>query len=150
MQVEYNPFSLEIEENGLLAACRELGVAVVCYSPLGRGLLTGQLKSPDDFTEGDIRRFLPRFTAENFPRNLEIVDILKRIARGKGIDMSTLTLAWLLFQGSDIIPIPGTTKTANLDSNILALTNPLTAQENKAIRDVVSAAAVSGERYHAA
>ena len=150
VQIEYNPFSLEIEQNGLLAACRELGVAVFCYAPLGRGFLTGQLKSPDDFPEGDIRRFLPRFSAENFPKNLKIVDSLGEIAKAKGVGVSTLAIAWLLAQGQDIIPIPGTTKSNNLDTNIQALTLTLTEEEKKKIRDVVEAAGVSGGRYHAA
>jgi hypothetical protein len=150
VQVEYNPFSLDIEQNGLLAACRELGVAVVCYAPLGRGFLTGQLKSPDDFPEGDVRRFLPRFSHENFPKNLKIVEAVEEIAKSKGINTSTLALAWLLAQGDDIIPIPGTTKPKNLDANIQALSVTLTPEENKEIRDVVEAAGVSGGRYHAA
>ncbi|KAJ5985836.1 hypothetical protein N7522_013032 [Penicillium canescens] len=150
VQIEYNPFSLDIEHNGLLAACRELGVAVICYAPLGRGFLTGQLKSPDDFPEGDIRRFLPRFSPENFTKNLKIVDALEVIAESKGVSISALALAWLLAQGDDIIPIPGTTKPTNLDTNIRALSVTLTPEENKRIRDVVEAAGVSGGRYHAA
>ncbi|KAJ5460294.1 uncharacterized protein N7458_001846 [Penicillium daleae] len=150
VQIEYNPFSLDIEQNGLLTACRELGVAVVCYAPLGRGFLTGQIKSPDDFPEGDIRRFLPRFSPENFPRNLKIVDALADIARAKGVSVSTLTLAWLLAQGEDIIPIPGTTKTKNLDTNVQALSITLAPEENRRIRELVEAARVSGGRYHAA
>lgn len=150
VQIEYNPFSLDIEQNGLLAACRELSVAVVCYAPLGRGFLTGQLKSPDDFPEGDIRRFLPRFSPENFTKNLKIVDAVEQIAKSKGVSTSALALAWLLAQGDDIIPIPGTTKTKNLDTNIQSLSVTLTPEENKQIRDVVEAAGVSGGRYHAA
>ena len=150
VQIEYNPFSLDIEQNGLLTACRELGVAVVCYAPLGRGFLTGQIKSPNDFPEGDIRRFLPRFSEENFPRNLKIVDALADIARDKGVSVSTLTLAWLLAQGEDIIPIPGTTKTKNLDINVQALSITLAPEENRRIRELVEAAGVSGGRYHAA
>jgi aryl-alcohol dehydrogenase-like predicted oxidoreductase len=150
VQIEYNPFSLDIEQNGLLAACRELGVAVVCYAPLGRGFLTGQLKSSNDFPEGDIRRFLPRFSPENFPKNLKIVEALEAMAKSKDVNVSTLALAWLLAQGDDIVPIPGTTKPRNLDTNILALSVTLTTEENKKIRDVVEVAGVSGGRYHAA
>lgn len=134
----------------MLAACRELGVAVVCYAPLGRGFLTGQLKSPDDFPEGDIRRFLPRFSPENFPKNLEIVNAIERIAKPKGVSVSALALGWLLAQGNDIIPIPGTTKPKNLDTNIQALSVTLTPEEVKQIRDLVEAAGISGGRYHAA
>jgi aryl-alcohol dehydrogenase-like predicted oxidoreductase len=150
VQIEYNPFSLDIEQNGLLTACRELGVAVVCYAPLGRGFLTAHIKSPDDFPEGDIRRLLPRFSPENFPRNLKIVDALEDIARAKGVSVSALTLAWLLAQGDDIIPIPGTTKPKNLDTNIQALSITLAPEENRRIREVVEAAGVSGGRYHTA
>lgn len=150
VQIEYNPFSLDIEQNGLLEACRELGVAVVCYSPLGRGFLTGQFRSPDDFPEGDIRRFLPRFSPENFPKNLKIVEAFEEIARAKNVKVGSLSLAWLLSQGNDIIPIPGTTKPANLDANIEALSITVTTEENAKIRAVVEAADVAGGRYHAA
>jgi len=150
VQIEYNPFSLDIEQNGLLEACRELGVAVVCYSPLGRGFLTGQFRSPDDFPEGDIRRFLPRFSPENFAKNLKIVEAFEEIARAKNVKVGSLALAWLLSQGNDIIPIPGTTKPANLDANIEALSITVTTEENAKIRAVVEAAGVAGGRYHAA
>lgn len=123
---------------------------MVCYAPLGRGFLTGQIKSPKDFPEGDIRRFLPRFSSENFPKNLKIIESLQEIAQSKGVEVSTLTLAWLLAQGGDIIPIPGTTKQHNLDLNIQALSLELTTEESEKIRDVVEAAGVSGGRYHAA
>ncbi|KIN03311.1 hypothetical protein OIDMADRAFT_102006 [Oidiodendron maius Zn] len=150
VQIEYNPFSLDIEQNGLLAACRELGVAVVCYAPLGRGFLTGHFKSPDDFPEGDLRRLLPRFSKDNFPKNLKVVEAFEKIAQSKGVNVGALALAWLLAQGDDIIPIPGTTKPRNLDTNISALSITLTPEENAKIRTVVETAGVSGERYHAA
>jgi aryl-alcohol dehydrogenase-like predicted oxidoreductase len=141
---------LDIEQNGLLDACRELGVAVVCYAPLGRGFLTGHFKSADDFPEGDIRRLLPRFSKDNFPNNLKVVEAFEEIARSKGANVSALTLAWLLAQGDDIIPIPGTTKPRNLETNIQALSITLTPEENAKIRAVVETAGVSGERYHVA
>jgi aryl-alcohol dehydrogenase-like predicted oxidoreductase len=150
VQIEYNPFSLDIEQNGLLAACRKLGVAVVCYAPLGRGFLTGHFMSPDDFPEGDVRRLLPRFSKENFPKNLAVVQAFEEIAQSKGVNVSSLALAWLLAQGDDIIPIPGTTKPKNLDINIQALSITLTPKENAQIRNVVETAGVAGERYHAA
>lgn len=116
--VEYSPFSTEIEDPkiGLLQACRELGVAVVAYSPLSRGLLSGQIRSPDDFEPGGVRRFYPRFSAENFPRNRVVVEALERIAAARGkkggkeggrCSAGQLALAWLLSQGDDIFPIPG-------------------------------------------
>ena len=106
VQLEYSPFSMDIEtpEIDLLKTCRELGVATVAYSPLGRGFLTGSLRSPDDFGEGDFRSFAPRFSKENFHKNLELVDGLKEIADKKGCTTSQLVLAWLMVQGDDIIP----------------------------------------------
>lgn len=125
-------------------------MAVVCYAPLGRGFLTGQFKSPDDFPEGDIRRFLPRFSKDNFPKNLKVVEAFEEIAQSKGVNVGALALAWLLDQGDDIIPIPGTTKPKNLDTNISALSITLTPEENAKIRAVVETAGVSGGRYHVA
>lgn len=101
VQIEYSPFSLDIESEqiGLLKTCRELGVAVVAYSPIGRGMITGAIKSPDDFEDGDFRKMAPRFSKENFPKNLELVDGMKKLADKKGCTPSQLTLAWLLAQG---------------------------------------------------
>jgi len=108
LQVEYSPFALDIEhpDIGLLNTCRELGIAIVAYSPLGRGFLTGQLKSPDDFEDGDFRKHAPRYSKENFPKNLELVKSLETRAKAKGCTSGQLSLAWLLAQGHDIIPIP--------------------------------------------
>ncbi len=108
VEVEYSPFSLEIESDqiNLLSTCRELGVAVVAYSPLGRGIMTGRYKSPDDFEQGDGRRYMPRFSAVNFPKNLAIVNEFIALSKKKSCTPSQLTLAWLLKQGQDIIPIP--------------------------------------------
>ncbi len=149
VQIEYSPFSLDIEspQVNLLATCRELGVAVVAYSPLGRGFVTGQYKSPDDFEEGDFRRFAPRFSAENFPKNLKLVDEIVRLAGQKGCTPSQLTLAWLLAQGEDIIPIPGTTKVKYLEENVRALEVRLTEREVGDIRRAVEGAEVHGSRY---
>ena len=109
VQIEYSPFTMDIEDPqiALLQTCRELGVATVAYSPLGRGMLTGQYRSNKDFEEGDWRRVAPRFSDENFPKNLQLVDKLGAIAKGKGCTTGQLTLAWLLAQGEDIFPIPG-------------------------------------------
>jgi aryl-alcohol dehydrogenase-like predicted oxidoreductase len=108
VEVEYSPFALDVESatTDLLATCRELGVAVIAYSPLGRGMLTGRYRSADDFEEGDGRRFFPRFSAENFPRNLKLVDELKGLAERKDCAPGQLSLAWLLAQGEDVFPIP--------------------------------------------
>jgi aryl-alcohol dehydrogenase-like predicted oxidoreductase len=149
VQIEYSPFSLDIErdEIGLLKTCRELGVAIVCYSPLGRGVLGGQIKSPDDFEATDFRRMLPRFSKENFPKNLKLVDQLNTIAKKKGYTSGQLTLAWILAQGNDFIVIPGTSKVKNLEENAGAAQIKLNKEEIKEIRDACEKADVVGERY---
>jgi aryl-alcohol dehydrogenase-like predicted oxidoreductase len=108
VQLEYSPFALEIEspQIDLLRTCRELGVTVVAYSPLGRGFLTGQLRSPSDFEAGDFRKYAPRYSEENFPKNLELVTQIEAFAGKKGCTPGQLSLAWLLAQGDDVIPIP--------------------------------------------
>ena len=110
---ERRPFSLEIEsdEIKLMNTCRELGVAIVAYSPIGRGMLGGQIRSPQDFGEGDFRKFAPRFSEENFPKNLQLVDRITEIANKKGITPSQLTLAWILAQGDDFFPVRTTEST---------------------------------------
>lgn len=149
VEVEYSPFSLEIESEqiNLLKTCRELGVAVVAYSPLGRGLMTGQFKSRDDLDEKDVRRMMPRFSPENFPKNLKLVEDLERIAEKKGCTSGQLTLAWLMAQGDDIFPIPGTKKVSRLEENLAALKVVLTKDEIQEVRSVVDAAEVHGGRY---
>lgn len=149
VQIEYSPFTMDIEDPqiGLLAACRELGVATVAYSPLGRGFLTGALKSPDDFEEGDFRRFAPRFSKENFPKNLKLVETVKKIADEKGCTPGQLVLAFLLAQGDDIIPIPGTTKEKNFDENVGSLKVTVTKEDDQQIRKAISEAEVHGGRY---
>ncbi|CAF3387670.1 unnamed protein product, partial [Rotaria sp. Silwood2] len=136
VQIEYSPFSLEIEHEdiGLLKTCRELGVAIVCYSPLGRGILTGQIKSPDDLEQDDFRKHLPRFSKENFDKNLQLVDKLTSLAKKKGCTVGQLTLAWILAQGDDFIPIPGTTKIKNLEENVAAAQILLSKDEINEIR----------------
>ncbi|KAF1849945.1 Aldo/keto reductase [Cucurbitaria berberidis CBS 394.84] len=149
VQVEYSPFAMEIESKqiDLLKTCRELGVAVVAYSPLSRGMLTGALKGPEDFEEGDFRSFVPRFSAENFPKNLKLVSRITEFAEKKGATPSQLTLAWLLAQGHDIFPIPGTTKASRLEENLGSLKVELNSEEEAAIRKAVEEAEVGGQRY---
>lgn len=108
VQMEYSPFALDIEraDVDLLRTCRELGVAVVAYSPLGRGFLTGQLKSPDDFDDTDFRKNAPRYSKENWSNNMKLVELLKSMAAQKGCTPGQLSLAWIMDQGNDIIPIP--------------------------------------------
>jgi len=147
-QIEYSPFSLDIEkpETGLLQTCRELGIATVAYSPLGRGMLTGQYQSIDDFDENDFRRSIPRFSRENFSRNLQLVDALKAIADEKGCTSGQLSLAWLINQGDDIFPIPGTKRIKYLEENMGALNVVLTPEEDKLIRQAIERAEVYGTR----
>ncbi|KAK9446409.1 NADP-dependent oxidoreductase domain-containing protein [Limtongia smithiae] len=146
VQIEYSPFSLDGEQNGLIAAAKELGVAVVAYSPLSRGMLTGQYTSPEDFPEGDYRRAAPRFSKENFPNNLKLVDAIKAIAAKKGATVGQVTLAWLISLGA--LPIPGTTKIARLEENVKAAFLELTEEEKAEIRTLVDGATIHGERYH--
>lgn len=149
VQIEYSPFSLDIEHDdiGLLKTCRELGITIFCYSPLGRGILTGRIRSPDDFEEGDFRKFCPRFSKENFPKNLQLVDTLSALAKKKACTTGQLTLAWILAQGNDFIPIPGTTKVKNLEENAAAAQIKLSKDEEAEIRKACENADIAGERY---
>ncbi|EIN08892.1 Aldo/keto reductase [Punctularia strigosozonata HHB-11173 SS5] len=150
LQVEYSPFDLSLEspQLGLLKTARELGVTIVAYSPLGRGLLTGAIKSPDDLAPDDSRRWLPRFSKENFPNVLKLVDGLNAIAAKHGATSGQVALAWLLAQGDDVIPIPGTTKVKNLEDNLGALSVQLSPEESKEIRDAAEKLeAIQGPRY---
>ena len=149
MQVEYSPFSTDIEDPkiGLLETCRDLGVAIVAYSPLGQGFISGQMRSPDNFDADDVRRTLPRFSTENLPKNLKLVDQIVELAAKKGCTSGQLTLAWLMAQGNDIIPIPGTKKLKYFEDNMGALDVNLTEEENLEIRKAIMATEVSGNRY---
>jgi len=148
VQIEYSLFSLDIEreEIGLKKACEELGVAIVAYSPLGRGLLTGQYKSRKDFLEGDNRLNHPRFSEENFSKNLELVYKVEKLAEKKGVTPGQLALAWLLKQGKNVISIPGTRQIKYLEENVGALKVELTDEETKYIRETAEKAEVFGER----
>lgn len=149
VQMEYSPFALEIEspQYKLLETARELGVAVVAYSPLGRGFLSGAITSPDDFEEGDFRRYAPRYNEENFPKNFVLVEKIKEIAEKKNVTPSQLTLAWLLAQGLDIFPIPGTTKIDRLKENLDCLDIQLSSTEQATVRAACDAVEISGARY---
>ncbi|KAK6223038.1 aldo/keto reductase [Colletotrichum tabaci] len=150
VQVEYNPWSLEIEGaagTNLLQTCRELGVTVFAYSPLGRGIMTGRFRSVDDFDEEDVRRKLPRYAGDNFRKNTELVDKFAAIGKERhGCTAGQLTLAWLLAQGEDVIPIPGTKRVEFLEENIGALKVALGKEEEKELRRLVDEADVQGER----
>jgi aryl-alcohol dehydrogenase-like predicted oxidoreductase len=150
VQVEYSPFTLDIEDEqvGLLKAARELGITIVAYSPLGRGLLTGQFKSPDDFEENDFRRAIPRYSKENFPKILKLAEGLKRIGEKYGATAGQVALAWLLAQGDDIIPIPGTKKIKYLEENLVAAKIQLTPTDLNDVRAEAKMADTSnGPRY---
>ncbi|KAK1765421.1 alcohol dehydrogenase, partial [Phialemonium atrogriseum] len=146
-QVEYSPWELAVERGGVLATCRELGVTVVCYSPLGRGFLTGALTSRDDLAEGDFRSGLPRFEEGNFGRNLGFVERLREKAAGKGCTPAQLCLAWLVAQGGDVVVIPGTKRVGYLEENVGAAEVVLSEEEVREIRAEVDAADVVGEPY---
>lgn len=149
VQIEYSPFSLDIESEqiGLLKTARELGVAIVAYSPIGRGMLGGQIRSPDDFEEGDFRKWAPRFSAENFPKNLKLVDRITELAKKKNATASQLTLAWILAQGDDFFPIPGTTSLARIEENVGSLKIKLSKEEEAEIRKACQEAEPAGSRY---
>ena len=147
LQSEYSLWSRDQEENGCLAACQRLGVAFVPYSPLGRGFLTGALKSPDDFAADDYRRFSPRFQGENFAKNLLLVQQVQALAAEKGVTAGQLALAWVLAQGDYLIPIPGTKQRQYLEENVAALEVKLSADELKALESIFPANATAGLRY---
>jgi len=147
LQSEYSLWSREMEENGVLATVRELGIGFVPYSPLGRGFLTGAIRSPDDFEPDDYRRTSPRFQGENFARNLALVEQVKHMAADKGITAGQLALAWVLAQGDDLVPIPGTRQPARLRENLDALEVRLSADELARIDAIFPPNAAAGARY---
>ncbi|KIY70751.1 Aldo/keto reductase [Cylindrobasidium torrendii FP15055 ss-10] len=148
-QVEYSPLFLDIEKNGTLDACRELGITVVAYSPLARGLVTGQYKSPDDFIKGDVRKEFPNYSNENFPKVLALVDNLKAIAEKHDATTGQVTLAWILAQGDNIVTIPGTRKVKYLQENIGGLNVSLAKDEVDTVRKYVDDIQLVGERLPA-
>jgi aryl-alcohol dehydrogenase-like predicted oxidoreductase len=147
LQTEYSLWSRDPEDE-ILSTVRELGIGYVAYSPLGRGFLTGQIRSPGDFPEDDFRRFHPRFTGENFEKNIALVHEIEAMAREKGVTAAQLALAWVLAQGEDIVPIPGTKRRTYLDQNIAALDIRLTEDELARLDAILPPGAASGPRYH--
>jgi aryl-alcohol dehydrogenase-like predicted oxidoreductase len=147
VQNEWSLWSRDLEINGQLTTARELHIAIVAYSPIGRGFLTGTLKSPDDFAEDDFRRSSPRFSAENFGKNLEMVAHVESIAKKKGVAAAQVALAWLLAQGDDIVPIPGTKRVKYLEQNVAATTVHLSPEELDELDSIFPPGAASGERY---
>ncbi|AXT45354.1 MULTISPECIES: aldo/keto reductase [Chromobacterium] len=148
LQSEYSLWTRDPEQEAL-ALCRELGVGFVAYSPLGRGFLTGAIRSPDDFDSDDYRRANPRFLGEDFQRNLALVDRVKALAEAKGCSPAQLALAWVLARGDHIVAIPGARRIRNLDDNLGALAVELSAAERAEIDALFPPEAVSGLRYAA-
>jgi aryl-alcohol dehydrogenase-like predicted oxidoreductase len=146
VETEYSLWSRDVEDE-ILPACRELGIGFVPYSPLGRGFLTGLIKTFDDFAQDDFRRYLPRFQGENFHKNLVLVDYIRELAEQKGCKPSQLALAWLLSRGEDVIPIPGTKRIPYLEENIGAVDIQLTCEDLKRIDEIAPKGAAIGDRY---
>ncbi|GLR46305.1 aldo/keto reductase [Sphingomonas astaxanthinifaciens] len=148
LQTEYSLWSRDAEAE-VLPTVRELGIGYVAYSPLGRGFLTGEITRPEDFPEDDYRRFHPRFTGENFERNIAMVHELEKLVADKGVSAAQLALAWVLAQGEDIVPIPGTKRRKWLDQNIAAVDLELSADELARLDQILPPGAAAGDRYHA-
>jgi aryl-alcohol dehydrogenase-like predicted oxidoreductase len=146
LQSEYSLWQREVEDE-ILPTIRELGIGFVAYSPLGRGFLSGQITSPDDFAPDDFRRNLPRFQGENFNKNLQLVERVKKIAAEKGVTPGQLALAWLLAQRNDIVPIPGTKRQKYLEENVAAVNITLTSAELQRIAEVAPKGVAAGDRY---
>lgn len=150
LQTEYSLWSREPEDNGVLATVRELGIGFVPYSPLGRGFLTGAIRTPADFDADDYRRHSPRFQGDNFARNLALVEQVRALAAARGVSAGQLALAWVLARGEDLVPIPGTKRLAYLEENLGALDIVLDAADLARIEAVFPPAAAAGARYPAA
>ncbi|MEU2350544.1 aldo/keto reductase [Modestobacter sp. NPDC049651] len=152
VQTEYSLWTRDPEDDGVLATCAELGIGFVAYSPIGRGFLSGQIRSLDDLDESDFRRHNPRFQGENFRRNLELVDRVREIADGKGVTASQLALAWVMARsGAEgnpaVVPIPGTKRVPYLEENAAAADVELTADDLRALDEVAPVGAAAGDRY---
>jgi aryl-alcohol dehydrogenase-like predicted oxidoreductase len=146
LQSEYSLFSRDPEE-AVLEAVRELGIGFVAFSPLGRGFLSGKITGLEAFGNDDFRRFAPRFQGENFAKNLAVVEKVGELARAKGVTPAQLALAWILAQGKDIVPIPGTKRRSLLEENVAALEITLIAEDLAEIEEVVPRGVAAGDRY---
>ncbi|MBA2732585.1 MAG: aldo/keto reductase [Acidobacteria bacterium] len=146
LQSEYSLWTRDVEDE-ILPACHELGIGFVAYSPLGRGFLTGKFQKPEDLPENDRRHMFPRFQDENFQQNLRLVERVQEIAASKGCKPAQLALAWVLAQGDDIVPIPGTKRRAYLEENAKALGVELSPEDLARINEVARPDAVAGARY---
>jgi len=146
LQTEYSLWSRDPEDE-ILPTLRELGIGFVPYSPLGRGFLTGRFRSPGDLDEGDFRRVNPRFEGENFERNMELVKRVEEVANEKGVTAGQLALAWVLAQGDDLAPIPGTKRRSYLEENVAATEIELSAEDLKRLDEAAPRGATAGDRY---
>ncbi|HTO07167.1 MAG TPA: aldo/keto reductase, partial [Myxococcota bacterium] len=149
LQTEYSLWSRD-PEDAILGACRELGIGFVAYSPLGRGFLTGQIQRFEDFAQDDYRRFSPRFQGANFAKNLELVKRVESLAREKGCTAGQLALAWVMAQGDDVVPIPGTKRRKYLEENAAASDVALGPKDLAKLDEVAPRGSAAGERYPAA
>ena len=147
IQSEYSLWTRDPETNGVLDTCRELGIGFVAYSPLGRGFLTGKIQRPSDLEEKDWRRMNPRFVGENFEKNLQLAEHVKSLAQKKGCTAAQLALAWVLAQGEDIVPIPGTKRVKYLEENMGAVKVRLSQEEMREIDRLLPVGAAVGMRY---
>jgi aryl-alcohol dehydrogenase-like predicted oxidoreductase len=147
VQSEYSLWSRDHEDDGVLPTVRELGIGFVAYSPLGRGFLTGQIRKPSDLAPDDWRNSSPRFQGENFRKNLDLVSKIKELADKKRVKASQLALAWVLAQGDDIVPIPGTKRRTYLEENVAAVEIKLTEDDLAALDVIAPRGAAAGERY---
>ena len=148
VQTELSLWSRDAEAD-VIPTVRELGIGYVAYSPLGRGFLSGRFKSPEDFPEDDFRKNHPRFQGENFEKNIQLVREVEAMAKDKGCTTAQLALAWVLAQGEDIVPIPGTKHVRYLDENIGALEVRLSQDELRRLDEILPPGAAAGQRYHA-
>jgi aryl-alcohol dehydrogenase-like predicted oxidoreductase len=152
VQTEYSLWTRDPEDDGVLATCAELGIGFVAYSPIGRGFLSGQIRSIEDLADDDFRRHNPRFQGENFVKNLELVDRVRQIAEGKGVTASQLALAWVMAQSGRggnpaVVPIPGTKRVRYLEENAAAADVELTAEDLRRLDEAAPAGATAGDRY---
>jgi aryl-alcohol dehydrogenase-like predicted oxidoreductase len=147
VQTEYSLSTRDVEVNGVLEAVRELGIGFVAYSPLGRGLLTGRIRTVDSLAEHDFRRIAPRFQKDNLDANLKVVERLEQLSAAKGITPGQLALAWVLAQGDDVVAIPGTKRVSYLQENVAASAVQLTAEDLAALDDIAPHGSTVGDRY---
>jgi aryl-alcohol dehydrogenase-like predicted oxidoreductase len=147
LQTEWSLWTRDVEENDVLATVRELGIGFVAYSPIGRGFLSGQIRSIDDLAPDDFRRNNPRFQGENFATNLVLVDKVRELAEEKGVTASQLALAWVLSRGEDVVPIPGTKRVSYLEENAAAAEVTLTTDDLARIDEVAPVGVTAGDRY---